>query len=173
MKTKTQKSEELTKGRELMSKAHTVLLVDFSKVGTADLKNLRQELKKDGNPLLVIKKTLLGLLLKEKGIEFGGEDFKVPMGAVFAGNLETAASSVYKFYRGLEIAKKINPPVGGTPKILGGYDLSAKSFVPSERIVFIGKLPPREVVLAQLLGMLAAPIRSFLYVLSERSKKTA
>lgn len=168
MKTKAQKSEELTKGRELMSKAHTVLLVDFSKVGTADLKNLRQELKKDGNPLLVIKKTLLGLLFKEKGIEFGGEDFKVPMGAVFAGNLETAASSVYKFYRGLEIAKKID-----TPKILGGYDLSTKSFVPSERIVFIGKLPPREVVLAQLLGMLAAPIRSFLYVLSEKSKKAA
>jgi hypothetical protein len=40
----------------------------------------------------------------------------------------------------------------------------------AEDVVYIGKLPPREVVLAQLLGMLAAPIRSFLYILDEKSK---
>ena len=34
----------------------------------------------------------------------------------------------------------------------------------------IGKLPSREVLLAQVAGMLAAPIKMFLYVLNEKAK---
>jgi ribosomal protein L10 len=40
----------------------------------------------------------------------------------------------------------------------------------SGQIVAIGKLPPRDVLLAQFLGMLSAPIRSFLYVLDQKAK---
>ncbi len=168
MKTKAQKNEELTKGRELLKQSQAVLLMDFSKVKTADLKKLRQELKAAGNPLLVIKKRLLGVLLKDHAMEFQGGDFKAPVGAVFATSLEAAASSVYKFFSGLEKDKKLD--VSASVKILGGYDLVMKTQIPQERLVMIGKLPSREVLLAQLLGMLAAPIRSFLYVLDQKSK---
>ena len=43
--------------------------------------------------------------------------------------------------------------------------------IDAAQVVFIGNLPPREVLLAQLLGMIAAPIRSFLYVLDQKSKQ--
>jgi hypothetical protein len=55
-------------------------------------------------------------------------------------------------------------------KILAGYDIGNNVAIDAEQLIYIGKLPPREVVLAQLLGMLAAPIRSFLYILDEKSK---
>jgi ribosomal protein L10 len=45
--------------------------------------------------------------------------------------------------------------------------------IEAAQIVYIGKLPPREVVLAQLLGMLSAPIRSFLYLLDEKGKRSS
>ena len=171
MKSRNQKQAELDKARELLLKSEAVLLVDFSKVKTADLRNLRKELKGAANPFLVIKKRLLGLLLKEKGMELQGGDFKVPTGAVFASSLEAAAGSVYRFFAGLEKEKKIDPSVDGV-KILGGFDIKTKEFVPAERIVFIGGLPPREIILGQLLYMLASPIRSFLYVLDQKSKQT-
>jgi ribosomal protein L10 len=47
-----------------------------------------------------------------------------------------------------------------------------KNNVPMDaaQVIYIGKLPPREVLLGQLLGMLASPIRSFMYLLDQKSK---
>lgn len=169
MKTKSKKQEELDKGRKMLQKSQAVLLLDFSKVKTADLRGLRRELKKNQSSMLVIKKRLLGLLFKEKNLELPAGDIKVSLGTVFASDLEAAAGSVYRFFVGLEKDKKLE---SAKAKLLGGYDFAKQEFIPAERAVFIGQLPPREVLLAKLLGILAAPIRSFLYVLSEKSKQT-
>lgn len=157
-----------------MEKSRGLFLFDFSGVKTAELRKLRQELKKSGNPMLVIKKRLLGLLFREKGLELPLGDMKTPTGTVFvtspsAGGLEEVAGSVYRFFAGLEKDKKIK---AAKAKFLGGCDLEKKELIPAEQVVLIGQLPPREVLLAQLLGILAAPIRSFLYLLSEKSKQT-
>jgi len=162
MKTKSQKESELKKGEELLAQSNAVLLFDFTKVGTADMRNLRKELKQNGNPLLIIKKRLLNLLLKKRGGEVP-PGLKAPVGTVFVSNIETAAASVYKFFAALEKEKKIDGI-----KMLGGYDLTQNAILPQEQVIAIGKLPPREVLLAQLLGMLAAPIRSFLYILQQK-----
>jgi ribosomal protein L10 len=55
-------------------------------------------------------------------------------------------------------------------KILGAYDLSDKNFIDAETVIKIGKLPTREILLGQLVGVLSAPIRMFMYVLNEKSK---
>jgi large subunit ribosomal protein L10 len=169
MKSRNQKQEELNKGRKMLEGSQAVLLLDFSRVKTADLRRLRQELKKSGNPLLVIKKRLLGLLFKERGWELPLGEVKVPVGAVFASNLEEAAGLTYRFFFNLEKDKKVKE---GKLKLLGGYNLVRGEPISAEQAVFIGQLPPREALLAQLLGMLAAPIRSFLYVLSEKAKRS-
>jgi len=166
MKTKAQKIKELKKGHDLFAGSEGVLLVDFSKVQTSDLRNLRKELKVSGSRLLVLKKRLLNLVFKEKGIDYSAKDMKTQVAAVFTPNIETASSSIYRFFAGLEKEKKIE---GG--KILGGYDVKAGQPMDAARVIFIGKLPSREALLGQLLGMLAAPIRSFLYVLDQKSKQ--
>ena len=55
--------------------------------------------------------------------------------------------------------------------LLGGYDIAKKEPFDGAQMIYIGKLPPREVILSQLLGILSAPIRSFLYVLDQKSKQ--
>jgi large subunit ribosomal protein L10 len=168
MKTKLQKQEQIKKGETLAEKSAGVILLDFAKVNTADLRNLRRDLTKDGSKLFIMKKRLLGIMLTKKGAEFKGADFKTSVGAVFAANLEAASSAVYKFFKGLEKEKKIEGK-----KILGAYDFArSNAFMPQAEIEFMGSLPPREVLLGQLLGMIAAPIRSLLYVLDQKAKQT-
>ena len=158
-------------GTKLLNQSQAVLFVEFSKIKTADLKNLRRELKQNNNPIIVLKKRLLGLALKQKGIEFNSKDMKTSIGTVFASNLESASSAVYKFFKSLETDKKIEPNQSAQ-KILGGYDVAGNKVLTPMEVLTIGKLPSREVLLAQLLGLLSAPIRSFLYLLQEKSKQS-
>jgi len=172
MKSKSQKQEELKNGKELLEKAKTLIFIDFSNVSAEDLRKLRRALKEAGARLLVIKKRLLGLLLKEKGIEFDLAQHKLSLGAVFSeGGVESVSGPVYKFLSGLE-ALEGEKKDAWIKHILGGYNLAEKAVVDPERIVFIGKLPPREVLLAQLLGVIAGPLRAFMYLLQEKSKQT-
>jgi len=173
MKSKTQKQEELKKGKELLGKSSVIVFTDFTKVSAENLRKLRSELKKSGANFLVIKKRLLNILLKEKGIDFDVKQFKLSVGTLFSeSDAEKISGPVYKFFSALEV------PEGGAKDswvkhILGGYDLKNKTAIDALQIVFIGKLPPREVLLAQLLGMLAAPIRSFMYILDQKAKSVA
>ncbi len=168
MKTKAQKLESLKKGQDLFDKSEAVLLFDFARVTTADMRNLRKELKASGSKILVLKKRLLSIMFKEKGIDYSAKDMKTQVAAVFASNVESASSSVYKFFAGLQKEKKIEGE-----KILGGYDMKLNQALEASRVIMIGKLPPREALLGQLLGMIAAPIRSFLYVLDQKAKQGA
>ncbi|RJQ29589.1 50S ribosomal protein L10 [Candidatus Parcubacteria bacterium] len=168
MKTKAQKQEELKKGKELFGKSEILVFTDFSKVPAEDLRKFRRSLKEINASLLVMKKRLLGVLLKEKGVDFNSKQFESSVGTVFSGaNLESISAAVFKFFSTLGDPKAKEVSV---KKILGGYDVKAKSPVEREKIVMIGQLPSREVLLGQLLGVLAGPIRALLYVLKEKSK---
>ena len=172
MKTKAQKQEELKKGKELLAKAQVLVFTDFTNLPTKDVVRLRKELKTVGASYLVIKKRLLNVLLKEKKIDFDIRQFKLSVGTVFSeANAEKISLPVYKLFASLEVPEGKAKDMW-VKHILGGYDLVNKKFIDPSEIVFIGKLPPREVLLAQLLGMLASPIRSFLYVLDQKSKQT-
>ena len=83
--------------------------------------------------------------------------------------MQHIAGPAFKFFSGMDVPEGAAKDVW-IKKILAGYNITAGTTMTAEDIVYIGKLPPREVVLAQLLGMLAAPIRSFLYILDEKSK---
>lgn len=170
MKTRVQKEQELANARELFNKSQALIFADFTKITAEDLRKLRIELKKPGANFLVIKKRILGILLKEKGIDVDLKQFKTSVGTIFSeADGEHIAGPAFKFFAGMEVAEG-QPKDVWIKKILAGYDIAGKAVMDAEQIVYIGKLPPREVVLAQLLGMLAAPIRSFLYILDTKSK---
>ncbi len=170
MKTRAQKEEELANARELFEKSQALIFADFTKITAENLRKLRTELKKSGANFLVIKKRILGILLKEKGIDVDLKQFKTSVGTIFSEvDSEHVAGPAFKFFSGMEVAEGEAKDVW-IKKILTGYDINAKVAMNAEQIIYIGKLPPREVVLAQLLGMLAAPIRSFMYLLDQKSK---
>jgi len=173
MKTKVQKAEELQKARELLEKSRALIFTDFSKITAEDVRKLRTELTKAGAHFLVIKKRLLGLLLKEKGFDIDLKQFKMSVGTVFAKeDMETAIGPAYQFFAKLAVPDGAAKDVW-VKHLLGGYNVTANAPVDAAQIIYIGKLPPREVLLGQLLGMLSAPIRSFLYVLDQKSKQAS
>lgn len=170
MKTRAEKEQELANARELFGKSEALIFADFTKITAEDLRKLRIELKKSGANFLVIKKRILGILLKEKGIDVDLKQFKTSIGTIFSEvDTERIAGPAFKFFSGMEVAEGEAKDVW-IKKILAGYNITSNAPMTAEEIVYIGKLPPREVVLAQLLGTLAAPIRSFLYILDEKSK---
>ncbi len=170
MKTKAQKSEELKRAKALLDKSQALIFADFTKITAENVRKLRSELKKSDASFLVIKKRLLNLLLKEKGIAMDLKQFKMSVGTIFAaGTSDTVAGPAYRFFKSLEV------PEGGdkamwVKKLLGGYDITGNTSMDAAQVSAIGQLPPREILLAQLLGMMAAPVRSFMYLLEEKSK---
>lgn len=162
MKTHQQKAKQIEEGDKLLKENKSLIFVDFSGVGVEDLKSLRRILKGFGAKLKVIKKKLLRIIFEREKIDFNPEQFELQAGTIFTDkDISEIAAPVCKFSKGVE--KK-------GFKILGAYDLSAKNFLDAETVIKIGQLPAREVLLSQLVGVLSAPIKMFLYVLSEKSK---
>lgn len=169
MKTKQQKSKQIEEGERDLKQSKLLFFVDFSGAGVEDLRLLRKILKEAGAKLKVIKKKLLRIIFEREKIDFNPEQFKLQAGTIFTDkDISEIAAPVYKFSKGLE--KKGLPAGQAGFKILGAYDLKEKNFIDAETVIKIGKLPTREVLLGQLVGVLSAPMRMLAYVLSEKSK---
>lgn len=165
MLTKPQKQEQVQIGKKLLAENRNIVFADFSGVGIELLKKLKSELKKGQAVFKVIKKRLFKISLKETGIEFDPTQFPAQVGMVFIPNeLTDSASVIYKFIKELAKGKK-------EFKILGAYDVAKKAFLTAEEFTIVAKLPPREVLLGQLVGVLAGPIRAFMYVIDQLSKR--
>ncbi len=160
-KTKDQKSNILTKGREELKDSTNLIFADFGGTTAQDLRNLRLTLKDAGAKFQVIKKRFLRILLKERDIEFDPKEFEMQLGTVFAKrDIFEAAGSIYKFAKDKE-----------NFKILGGLDLNNAEKMDADFIKRIGQLPSREILLGQVLGTIVAPLRALMWILQERSKK--
>lgn len=164
MKTKEQKNKIVDETKKLLDNSQNLFFVDFTGTGVEEMKNLRRTLKTFGAKMKVIKKKLLRVALEKNKTDFNPERFEEQLATIFSGtDVFSIASPIYKFF-------KSNESKGF--KILGAYDLIDKKFMDENFIKQIGQLPSREILLAQLVGMLSAPMRMFLYVLSEKSKQT-
>ena len=165
MKTKLQKGKEIKQGEELLGKSGSLVFTDFTGTTFEALKKLKTELKKTSSTFKVIKKRLLKIALNKKGIDFDPTTFESQVGAVYApGDISSVASTVHKFAKDLAKEKK-------EFKILGAYDITGKLALSAEEFTVIAKLPTREVLLGQLVGVLTAPVRQFMVVLQEIGKK--
>jgi len=163
MKTKAQKQDEVKKGREFLGTSQTLVFTDVTKVSAEDVRKLRGELRGAGARLLVIKKRLLSIILKEKDIAFDPRESKMSVATVFSPvSSEKASAIVFKFFKEKNLEKE---------KILGGYDIVGSKVLTANDVRFLGQLPPREVLLGQLLGQLTGPLRTFLYILDQKSKQ--
>ncbi len=166
MKTRQQKVKEIEQGEELLKQSRSLVFVDFTSASVEDLKTLRKIIREAGTKLKVIKKKLMRIIFERNLIDFNPEQFESQTGIIFTNkDVSEIATQIYKFYKEKEAGKK-------GFKILGGYDLAVKNFIDSETMIKIGKLPPREVLLSRLVGVLVAPLRMFLYVLNEKGRKT-
>lgn len=172
MKTKARKKEDVKAAGELAAKSQTLLFADFAKISAEDLRALRRTVKTAGGEMKVIKKRLMNVLFKEKGIDYDLRQFDGPVGTIFAEEgLDKIGAPVLKFFQSLGADAKGREE--SVKKILGAYDLAANTAVPRETVMAIAQLPPREVLLAQLMGQLQAPLQAFMYLLQQKAGQPA
>ncbi len=161
--TRARKEEIFSEGSEKVGQSRFLIFVDFQGAGVGELQQLRRALAEVGANFKVIKKRILRLVLREKGFDFDPVKFEGPVGTVFGTDeLEKIVAPVYKFSKDSEGFK-----------ILGGLDLTNREELLAEKIIAIGKLPSREVLLVQLMGVMIAPVQKLMYVLDILSKRSA
>lgn len=147
--------KELVKDLAAKLKASkAVVFSDYKGLPVKEMMALRRELKSSGIEFKVLKKTLIGLALKDAGLEVDAKKLEGQIAvAVSAGDEVAAAKIVAKAAKANENLKI----VGG---ILGVKELSA------EEVNALAKLPSKDEMLAKLVGTLNAPVSGFVNVLA-------
>jgi large subunit ribosomal protein L10 len=164
-KTKSQKNEIISKTTEDIAGAKVLLFADFSGTPVSDLSVLRKTLRDAGAKMSVVKKRLLDVVLKSKGIDFKAHEFAPgQLATIFvrSGDVSETAGPLYRFSKERDKFQ-----------ILGGFDLSKKEIISAATVKTIGQLPPRPIILGQLLGTLVAPVRAFMYLIQEKGKRSS
>ncbi|MEK6706947.1 MAG: 50S ribosomal protein L10 [Bdellovibrionota bacterium] len=155
---RAEKSDLSSALKQKFSKAEVAIFADYKGLTSAQADELRRRLRTHNVEVKVLKNNIARLAV---GDGFLGNDAKQvldetvgPTLVAFAyGDASAAAKEIYKFSEENE-ALKIKDSLMGSKRI----DAAA--------IEQLGKLPPREVLLANLLGTMCAPVTNFVRVLA-------
>ena len=146
--------------QEKFKKAQAVFLFEYHGLNVADMTGLRMKLREGQAELKVLKNTLVKKALEGSPLkEAISSDFKGPIACAFSYSDAVSTAKVLADFKKED------------------QSLNFKSGVLKERriqvqeIKALAKLPSREVLLAHLVGTLAAPISSFVRVLAAVPRK--
>ncbi len=166
---KEQVVEELT---ELLKASQGIVLTDYRGLNVNDMMNLRRRLHESGAVFKVAKNTLTKLALQRAGLPTPEDMLEGPTAITF---LKDDVAGPAKTL--LDFAKQT-----GILSLKGG--LLGNSILSAEAVSDLAKLPPRDVLLAQLVAaiqgpmanlanILMAPMRDLVYVLQARAEGRA
>lgn len=161
MLTKGQKEKIVKELSDKLDRQKILFLTDFRGISVMNSQELRRELKKTDADYKVARKTLFDRALDAKGLEYKTRELEGEVGAAFCYGEESAPAKVLvKFAKDHETFKILGAILGG--KFLGEKDVTA-----------LAKLPTREVLLAQVVGAMQAPIRGLAAVLQANIRNLA
>ncbi len=156
--TREQKQKVIEDIKEKINRQKAIVFVVIEGLKAEELFELRKELKGKDCLLTVIKKTLADKVFKENKINSNIEEMVGQLALVFGFKDQISSAKIsYKFSRK---NKKL--------KILGG--LFENSFINTEEVVNLAKIPSREELLAKVVGSIASPISRFVNVLQGNIK---
>lgn len=150
LQAKAQIVEEI---KEKISSSQSMVLVDYRGLNVAQLTELRKRYRDAGVDYKVYKNTMMRFAFKELGLEDFNEYLKGPSAVAFGMNDPVSAAKV-----STEFAKT-NDKLEIKAGIVDGKVINA------EGVKNLAELPPREVLIAQVLGGFNAPIQGFANVL--------
>lgn len=156
--TKEQKTKQIKSLKDNISKQKSVVFVDFAKVASKDMFDLRKNLKEAGCNLKIAKKTLARIAFGQSKISFWKkikESIPGQLALVFGFEEEIAPARISN-----QFAKTQE-----NFKILGG--IFENKFIAKDRVLELALIPPRNELLARLAGSLSSSMASFVRVLDK------
>src|SRR5881296_3168377 len=161
MKTREEKSQEVSELSEQIGKASNAFLIDFKGITVPQVTELRRQVRQTNSGYVVVKNTLALIALKDSPIIGMKEQFTGPTAIAFnATDAVQLAKALTKF------AKDV-PAVRFKGAMLNGQ------VVPTEQIQMIATLPSREELVSKLLFLLQSPIRGLVTVLQANIRNLA
>jgi large subunit ribosomal protein L10 len=166
------KEQIVSESVDQLADSRAVLFTDYRGLSVAQMNQLRSNLREKDGRYQVIKNTLLRLALQGADLPIPEEFLTGPVAITYCfGEVPAVAKALYDFADETKILT-----VKGA--LLGNQVLDAKA------VKDVADLPPREILLAQLLGVvqgpmanlasvLAAPLRDLVSVLQARSEQSA
>jgi large subunit ribosomal protein L10 len=140
--------------KEKIESAKLVICTDYRGLNVEQVNDLRNKLRVPGVEYRVLKNTMFRFALKEAGYEQIVEQINGPNAVIFSKDDPVGpAKTIFDFAKA---NKQIELKIG----ILEGQLLS------TDGIKDLAQLPPREILLGQVVGTMQAPITSFVRVLN-------
>lgn len=132
--------------REIIERSSALILTDYRGLTVSDITALRRKLREVGAEYRVVKNTLFELAATDLGYSDVSSYLSEPTAVAFVQNEPVApAKALMDFIREHKI-----------PRIKGGL-VEGKAYGP-EQIQALSKIPPKEILVSQLLGSVQAPI---------------
>ena len=161
MKTKEQKSQEISELTQEIGNASNAFLIDFKGITVPQVTELRKQVRQTNSGYVVVKNTLALIALQDSPIIGMKEKFTGPTAIAFnSTDAVVLAKALTKF------AKDV-PAVSFKGALLNGQ------VVPASEIQNIANLPSREELVAKLLYLLQSPIRGLVTVLQANIRNLA
>lgn len=152
-KTLRVKSQNVEEIKEKIGKAQSVVLVDYRGLNVEQLTELRSQYRKAGVDYKVYKNTMMRLAFKDLGLEDFNEFLKGPSAVAFGYDDPVEAAKITAEFA------KTNTKLEIKAGIVDGKVIDV------DGVNSLASLPSREVLVAQVLGGLNAPIQGFANVL--------
>lgn len=150
------RNQEVVEGlRELLADVKTFFLVDYQGLSAGELNALRAKLRDAGGRMLVAKNTLVNVVLSEQGLSEFNDTLKGPTALVLIGSDPVEPAKVLTDFA--------NDHARDLPVAKGG--MLQGNRVEPEALAKIAKLPSRDELLSELVGVLQAPMQQLVGVL--------
>ncbi len=151
---KAKKAEMLQNLQERLKKSSAVFVLTFRGIKVSEVNEIRRLLKEKGGEYRIVKNTLIRIGTKET-------PFREVMNYV-----EGPTALVFSYQDPVEIAKTLKDFIKKVQTLeIKGFVMEGKGYE-AKRIDELVALPSREILLAQVLGTLQAPVANFVGVLS-------
>ncbi len=135
--------------RSKLAETDVIFVTEYRGLKVADLQSLRSQLRSVGASYKVFKNSLARIAAQEAGYELLNELLTGPSGLVFSGPDAAATAKV------LRDVARINEFLVVKGALLGGQLLDQRA------VYALASLPSRDVLLAQMAGLIAAPMVNF------------
>ena len=154
------KEAKVAEIKEKMEKAQAVVLTNYQGLTVEQDTELRKNLREAGIEYKVYKNTLVRRAAQEVGISEFNDELLVGTNAIAFGYDDPIAP-----------ARVIKDFMEAHPKMKLKMGVVEGEFYNEAQIVEFANIPPREVLLAKLLGSLKAPMSNFVYLLDAMIKE--
>lgn len=152
---KEEKVRAVEELKEKLSQSTFTIGTGYQGLSVQQMNTLRSRLRSQGLEYKVVKNTLALIAAREAGQEGVKELIEGPTGLVFSfGDAAEAAKALDEYIRSTRSPLAVRGALLGD-RLLSGSDVGR-----------LASLPPREQLVAQLLGQMQAPIARLLYVLN-------